>query len=203
MGGARRSRAPRRPGSRWDRLEALRARGIAALLAHEPARAAESLRARVGAHRARGRRRARASFPVAPELVEALVELGELDEARAVTDRLRELAERQAASLGARDREALRGAGARSPRDGYDDAAARARRGGRRLRRLGLRFDRARALLSLGRAQRRLKKWGAARDVARARRGRVRRARLGRLGRARRAPSWRASARAGRARAAS
>ena len=32
-------------GVRWDWLEALRARGIAALLAHEPARAAESLRA--------------------------------------------------------------------------------------------------------------------------------------------------------------
>ena len=30
---------------------------------------------------------------------------------------------------------------------------------------LGLRFDHARALLSLGRAQRRLRKWGAARDT--------------------------------------
>ena len=35
------------------------------------------------------------AFPVAPDLVEALVELGELDEARAVTERLRELAEQQ------------------------------------------------------------------------------------------------------------
>ena len=35
------------------------------------------------------------AFPVAPELVEALVELGGADEARAVTERLRELAARQ------------------------------------------------------------------------------------------------------------
>ena len=58
-------------GDRWDVLEALRARGIAALLAHEPARAVESLRAVWEPHVARGRRRARV-FPVAPELVEAL-----------------------------------------------------------------------------------------------------------------------------------
>ena len=34
-------------------------------------------------------------FPVAPDLVEALAELGELDEARAVTARLERLAEEQ------------------------------------------------------------------------------------------------------------
>ena len=36
------------------------------------------------------------AFPVAPDLVEALVEAGEPDEAAAVTARLRELAERHA-----------------------------------------------------------------------------------------------------------
>ena len=35
------------------------------------------------------------AFPVAPDLVEALVELGEQEEAQAVSARLRELAEQQ------------------------------------------------------------------------------------------------------------
>ena len=78
----------------WDLLESLRARGITALLAHEPERAAESLRA-VWEHTRREGVDEPGVFPVAPELVEALVELGELDEAIAVTARLRELSEEQ------------------------------------------------------------------------------------------------------------
>jgi len=39
------------------------------------------------------------AFPVAPDLVEALVELGRPDEARRVTERLRELSEEQARRL--------------------------------------------------------------------------------------------------------
>ena len=185
----------------WDRLEALRARGIGALLAHEPARAAESLRA-VWEHMQREGVDEPGVFPVAPDLVEALVELGELDEARAVTDRLRELAEEHDIRGGSRPRSAARRSSGSPP------ARTRERRGGargrgRRYGALGLRFDRARSLLSLGRAQRRLRKWGAARDVARAGRGRVRRARLARLGASRRAPSAPASAAGGRRRAAS
>ena len=78
----------------WDLLESLRARGIAALLAHEPEQAAESLRA-VWEHTRREGVDEPGVFPVAPELVEALVELGERDEALAVTTRLRELSEEQ------------------------------------------------------------------------------------------------------------
>jgi len=81
-------------GARWDWLEALRARGTAALLADDPASASESLRA-VWAHCRREGVDDPGVFPVAPELVEALVELAELDEARAVTDRLAEPAEQQ------------------------------------------------------------------------------------------------------------
>ena len=143
-------------------------------------------------------------FPVAPDLVEALAELGELDEARAVTDRLRALAERQEHPWGlataqrcARARRA-RGPGlrrGRRPRRSRDAAAAYGE--------LGLRFDRgalaaqprprAAAAQAVGRRAR----------VARARGRRVRRARLRRLGRAgaRRARARRR--RAGRARAAS
>ena len=94
MGGVRRSRAPSFDGSGWQVNEALRARGIAALLAHEPARAAESLGA-VWEHTQREGVEEPGAFPVAPDLVEALVELDEQEEAQAVTARLWELAEQQ------------------------------------------------------------------------------------------------------------
>ncbi len=71
-------------GYRWQVLEASRALGLAALLAHDPARAAERLRS-VWEHTEREGVDEPGAFPVAPDLVEALAELGELDEARAVT----------------------------------------------------------------------------------------------------------------------
>jgi DNA-binding CsgD family transcriptional regulator len=150
-------------GTGWDRLEALRARGVAALLAHEPARAAENLRA-VWEHTQREGVDEPGVFPVAPELVEALVELGELEEARAVTDRLRGLSEEHEHPWGlasAKRCDALvRLASGRFDEDAATELAEAAGAYGM----LGLRFDRARSLLSLGRAQRRLKKWGAARS---------------------------------------
>jgi DNA-binding NarL/FixJ family response regulator len=104
-------------------------------------------------------------FPVAPDLVEALVELGELDAARSVTDRLRTLAEEQdhpwALASAARCAAVIELAGG-----SYDENAAGAlERAAAGYGALGLRFDRARTLLSLGRAQRRLRKWGAARET--------------------------------------
>src|SRR5205823_4545790 len=62
--------------SRWDLLEASRALGLAALLSHEPERAAESLRA-VWEHIEREGVEEPGAFPVAADLVEALLELGE------------------------------------------------------------------------------------------------------------------------------
>ena len=76
---------------------------MAALLAHQPERAVDSLRA-VWEHTLREGVDEPGVFPVAPELVEALVELGELDEALAVTDRLHELATRQQHPWGWRPR---------------------------------------------------------------------------------------------------
>jgi DNA-binding CsgD family transcriptional regulator len=149
-------------GNRWDRLEALRARGTAALLAHDAASAAESLRSvwrytqREGVHDP-------GAFPVAPDLVEALVELGELDEARAVTDRLRELAEEQEHAWGRTSAERC-SALVRLASQAYDDeAAASLKQAAARYEELGLRFDAARSLLGAGRAQRRRRKWAAAR----------------------------------------
>ena len=133
-------------GNQWDRLEALRARGTAALLTHEPAQATKSLR------------------PVWEHTRREGVELGEVDEAMAVTARLRDLAAAQEHPWGLATA-ARCGAVAGLAAGNYnEDAAATLAQAAADYGALGLRFDRARTLLSLGRGQRRLKKWGAARD---------------------------------------
>jgi DNA-binding CsgD family transcriptional regulator len=148
-------------GIRWDRLEGLRARGIAASLAHEPARALESLRS-VWDHMAREGVEEPGAFPVAPELVEALVELGELGEARAVTDRLQELSQQQNHPWGLATTKRCDGVVGLA--SGFDEQAVEAlEQAAADYETLGLRFDRARSLLVLGRAQRRHRKWAAAR----------------------------------------
>ena len=148
---------------RWQVLESRRALGTASLLAGEPPEAADTLRT-VWSYMAREGIDEPGAFPVAPELVEALVELGELDEATDVADRLRKLSEASAHPWGlisAKRCAAL----IRLVASGYDEAAATALADAADdYRHLGLRYDHARSLLSLGRAQRRLKKWGAARD---------------------------------------
>lgn len=149
-------------GVRWDWLEATRALGVAALLDHRPEEAVEHLQA-VWTHTRDQGVLDPGAFPVAPDLVEALVDVGDLDGASAVVDVLREAADHQdhtwcrlAAGRGAatvslaagwsdRDAEALAGHAA-----AYDD--------------LGLGADAARTWLALGRAQRRSRKWGGARD---------------------------------------
>jgi DNA-binding CsgD family transcriptional regulator len=149
-------------GCRWDGLEGLRALALAALLEREPAQAATSLR-EVWLHTQAEGVSEPGVFPVAPELVEVLAELGELDEAQRVGARLRELAQAQEHPWGLASAErcealvALVGTG-------YDPQAA-ARLGGAAdaYEDLGLRFDAARSLLSLGRTQRRFKQWGLAR----------------------------------------
>ena len=81
-----------RTGLHWDILEAWRARGIGALFARDLPRAEESLGA-VWEHLVREGVDEPGVFPVAPDLVETLADLGKLDEARAVTERLREVSE--------------------------------------------------------------------------------------------------------------
>ena len=149
-------------GFRWQVLESHRALGIAALLAHEPATAAEHLRA-VWEHTLREGVDEPGAFPVAPELVAALVELGELDEARSVAGRLRERAAEQEhpwglASADRCDAVVRLAAGDEAAAGDLAQAAAA-------YERLGLRGDAAHSLLALGRAQRRQKKWGGARDA--------------------------------------
>jgi DNA-binding NarL/FixJ family response regulator len=150
-------------GARWQLLEVQRARGTAALLAHDPGRATESLRP-VWEHTEREGVLDPGAFPVAPDLVEALLESGARDEARAVADRLRRLAERQGHPWGLATTK--RCTGLISLAEGSDEqkTASVLREGADAYAQLGLRFDAARTLLVLGRGQRRHRKWAAARS---------------------------------------
>jgi DNA-binding CsgD family transcriptional regulator len=150
-------------GAQWDWLEALRARGIAALMAHDTARAVESLRT-VWEHTLREGVDEPGAFPVAPELVESLTDIGQPKEAQAVITRLRRLAEHQAHPWGLVT--AQRCAAVQKLASGYDEAATRMLdRAAQEYAGLGLGFERARCLLTLGRAQRRYKQWRRARET--------------------------------------
>jgi DNA-binding CsgD family transcriptional regulator len=151
-------------GVRWDWLEATRALGVAALLAKDLPEAVARLGA-VWDHTQQQGVLDPGAFPVGPDLVEALAETEAYDAAQAVVDVLAARAREQEhpwAGAGAQRGAAL----VEIHGDAYTDAAggaleaAAATYGG-----LGLAFDEARTLLTLGRAQRRAKKWGAARDV--------------------------------------
>ena len=149
-------------GVRWDWLEAHRARGLAALLAHDPPRARESLVAAWEHTRAEGVADPGA-FPVAPDLVEALVELGEVEAAAAVADRLERLSADQDHPWGLAGASRCRGLigfrvpGREQEPEGLLVGAAET------YEAMGMRFDGARTLLLLGRGQRRIRKWAAAR----------------------------------------
>ncbi len=153
----------RASGVRWDEFEAQRAVGIAEMLAGAPDAAAERF-AVVWDHAERAGVEDPGVFPVAPELVEALAELGRLEEAEAVTHRLARLSEEQAHPWGLAT--AKRCASVVGLALRYDESHVTALEASvDDLSGLGLPLDAARTLLSLGRAQRRARKWGAARQT--------------------------------------
>ena len=148
--------------SRWDWLEATRAAGIAALLDNDPDQAVSLLGA-VWEHTEREHVDEPGAFPVAGDLVEALVQCGQTDHASAVAGRLGLLAAHQEhpwASVTIR-----RCAAMLHPMTGRrGEAAAELTEAAAGYARLGLRFERARTLLALGQHQRTLRKRGAARE---------------------------------------
>jgi len=145
----------------WDRLEALRAAGLAALLARQPEQAVVSLSA-VWEHTVREGVQDPGAFPVAGDLAEALAEAGQLGAAGEVIGRLRVLAAAQQHPWGLATVD--RSAAVVALAAGYDEAAAaQLAHAAAAYRALGLGFDAARALLVLGRAQRRARKRAAAR----------------------------------------
>jgi DNA-binding CsgD family transcriptional regulator len=154
--------SPEDPAPHWDELETLRAQGIAALLAQQPEQAAGVLGA-IWEHTEREGITDPGAFPVAPDLVEALIALGRLTEAATVIQALRDRAARQQHPWGLAT--ADRCAAAVSLASGYDEAAAdQLEAAAAALGDLGLEFDRARTLLWLGRAARKLRKRSVARE---------------------------------------
>jgi DNA-binding CsgD family transcriptional regulator len=145
-------------------MEGRRVLGVAALCAHDVVRAVEELRP-IWAHMVREGIEEVGVWPMAPDLVEALIELGEVDEARVVTRRLRRLAKEQDHpwGLASADRcEAM----IRLALGDYDErAAAQLDHAASAYGAIGMRFDEARSLLALGRAARRSRRWAAARGA--------------------------------------
>jgi DNA-binding CsgD family transcriptional regulator len=149
-------------GLKWERLGALRVAGVAALLARDPQRAVTSLGA-VWEHTQREGVEDPGVFPVAGDLAEALAETGRFEAAAQVIQRLAHLATAQDHPWGLAT--ADRSAAVVTLAGGYDDdAAAQLAGAADAYRALGLGWDAARALLVLGRAQRRATKRAAARD---------------------------------------
>ena len=147
------------PGFRWDWLEATRAAGIAALLDDDPDQAV-SLLGTVWEHIEREHVAEPGAFPVAGDLVEALVRRGQADRASAVAGRLGSLAADQEhpwAGVTVKRCAALLHLTAGEAAQELTEAAAG-------YARLGLRFEQARTLLLLGQQQRTSRKRGAARE---------------------------------------
>ena len=160
-GGRPANQSPATPGTGGTSWRCCGRAGSRALFAHEPERAAGIL-GRVWEHTLREGVADPGAFPVAPDLVEALVWLGRTAEADAITGRLRDLAERQdhpwALATASRCAAVVRLA------SGYDErAAAQLADAAASYGELGLGFDRARSLLWLGREARRARKRTAAR----------------------------------------
>jgi len=135
----------------WERLEARRAAGLAALLARDPEQAITSLAA-VWKHMEREGVEDPGAFPVVGDLAEALAEAGRPEEANQVIGRLARLAAAQQHPWGLAT--AQRSAAVVTLADGYDEAAASGLAGAAAAYRA----------LGLGPAQRRFKKWAAARQ---------------------------------------
>jgi len=149
--------------SAWDRLEAERALGLARLLGHDAPGAAELLQG-VWEHTLRHHVDDPGAFPVAPDLVEALLAAGEEQGAREVARVLAQRSERLAHPWGLVTAERCRAlvelAG------DYREQAAEALEGAARsYQAMGAGFDQARSLLALGRAGRRHKKRSVARQA--------------------------------------
>lgn len=149
-------------GCHWDGLEAARALGSAQLLERDPAAAAATLGA-AWEHTVREDVSEPGVFPVAGELVEALAELGELEQARAVASRVESLSLEQDHPWGHATALRCSSLCELAAGEGEESAAQDLGQAARLYEEMGLPFDAARTVLCLGRSQRRLRKWGDAR----------------------------------------
>jgi ATP/maltotriose-dependent transcriptional regulator MalT len=132
------------------------------VLAHDPVTAVDELRP-LWDHTQREAIADPGVMPVAPDLVEALVELGDFEEARAVTARLSSLADELAHPWGLAGAKRCRSLVALAGGGDAQEAERELGEAAGEYEQVGLHFDSARALLILGRAQRRRRKWALAR----------------------------------------
>ncbi|MGH2915770.1 MAG: AAA family ATPase [Solirubrobacteraceae bacterium] len=147
----------------WQELEALRALGVARLLAGEPGRAAGSLQEAWDRARAAGVQNP-GTFPIAPDLVAALVATGVHEQARAVTEDLSEQAARQNHPWGRAASALARGLVLTA--EGDDGSAAAALSDAwERFEELDMPFAAARCMLALGAALRRRRRLREARET--------------------------------------
>ena len=148
-------------GMRREVTDAWRARGIVALFRHEPQQAAEALRP-IWEHTVHEGIDELGIWPMAADLVEAMIEVAEMDDALAVTERLELLSQEQEHPWGLASAKRCRAMLALAT--GYEeDGATLLREAADAYGMRGLYFDQARSLLFLGRVQRRHRKWAAAR----------------------------------------
>jgi DNA-binding CsgD family transcriptional regulator len=148
---------------KWDELEMLRARGIAALFTRDPERAEIHLR-QVWEHTRLAGVADPGAFPVAADLAEAQVWLDRADDVPGIAGLLAEAAQRQDHPWAAVT--AARCTAMAQLARGYDEVAVgQLTDAADRYGELGLRFDQARSLLWLGRVARLARKRAVARRV--------------------------------------
>jgi DNA-binding CsgD family transcriptional regulator len=149
--------------SRWEVLVTSHALGLASLLDNRPDEAVQTL-SDVWDHTRNEGIDDPGAFPVAPDLVEALVLTGDTERALEVTEYLQHAAADQAHPWA--EVTSNRCLAMVSLAHGYDESAAKALRvAAEDYLAMGLVFDAARSLLTLGRVERRFKKQGAARQT--------------------------------------
>ena len=149
------------PNQAWNRLEATRALGVAALFSRDLTAAAEHLQS-IWDHTVTEGVDDPGAFPVAADLVEALVGTDRRPAALAVTERLEALSRSQSHPWGLATSRRCRAMIELA--DEYTDAAAdQLAAAAHSYAQLGLGFDHARTLLFLGSMQRRARKRALAR----------------------------------------
>jgi len=147
-----------------EETEAQRAAGTAALFAHDYARAVELLRP-LWQHAERVGLDDPGVLPVGADLVEALLGLDDVDGARAVLDRLHRLAEEQSHPWAQASVLRCRALTRMKVNGEPVEVDAELAQAAAEFARLGMRHEAARTQLILGSAQRRRRKWAAARDA--------------------------------------
>jgi DNA-binding CsgD family transcriptional regulator len=152
-----------RTGDRWNEIRCISVLGLVELSLDDPAAAHAWLEPLPGFTEAMGLREP-GVFPFVPDLVEALVALGELEQAKALTEGLEEQGGARGRSLALGTAERCHGLVAAGLGD-LPGAAMKLERSVQELERVPQPFELARSLLVAGEIQRRMKKKRSSREM--------------------------------------